>query len=95
MKPLAVRLEASQPYWFQFAVSDARPSAPATILSGLSAVSTPLDPFGLPGCTQYVDAVATRFALTGNTGSAQHNFTLPNNPASPKDDEAEPMDKED
>lgn len=40
-----------------------------------------LGPLGMPGCTQYIDVIATLFGVTGNNGSAQQSFTLPNNPA--------------
>jgi len=55
---------------------------------GTSRVQDPQGPLprdlaglGMPGCTQYTDAVGSLFTLTNAAGAASFQFTLPNNPA--------------
>ncbi|MBM4062793.1 MAG: hypothetical protein FJ265_17110, partial [Planctomycetes bacterium] len=73
---------------FGVTLASARANSGAFLLFGSSRVQDPngalprdLASFGMPGCLQYTDIIGTLFLLTGNTGTAQQNFTLPNNPA--------------
>jgi hypothetical protein len=63
-------------------------NAPALLVFGASRVADPLGSLprdlailGMPGCMQYEDLGGTLFALASVAGSAQLQFTIPNNPA--------------
>jgi len=73
---------------FGVTLANALGNAGAFLVFGTSRVLDPSGPLprdlaglGMPGCTQYVDAVGALFAFSNGGGAAQWNFTLPNNPA--------------
>jgi hypothetical protein len=73
---------------FGVTLGNALANSGAFLVFGSSRVQDPQGPLprdlgalGMPGCTQYVDALGTLFTLTNGLGAASYNFTLPNNPA--------------
>lgn len=67
---------------FEFAAFDARPTAAATVLFGLTAASTPLDPVGFPGCVLLTDALLGDVGTaTDAAGTARSYAGVPNDPS--------------
>ncbi|MCA8963468.1 MAG: hypothetical protein H6838_07520 [Planctomycetes bacterium] len=53
------------------------------LIAGLTGLNTPTDlgPFGMPGCSQYINPFATLFNVLTPSNTFEQVFTIPNNPA--------------
>jgi hypothetical protein len=82
--PLLAAAQYSLPWLGDVFASEVAPApvgGPVFVVTGQTAtVPSPLDPYGLPGCTLFVSPLATDLVFVGVGGVAQWSLVIPNSP---------------